>query len=191
MRFPTVRFAVLVLSAVLALATIAAPADAQRAPETFAPLARQLLPAVVNISTTQAVQARPGRPDAPEMPQAPPGSPFEEFFRDFFNRNRPPGQGEGPQAPQQRPQRRGQSLGSGFVIDAQAGIVVTNNHVIDGADEINVILQDNTSIRAELLGTDPRTDIAVLRIRTDKPLTAVGFGNSDDAQVGDWATASD
>lgn len=189
MRFPTVRFAALFLSATLAIAAIAPPAEAQRAPETFAPLARQLLPAVVNISTTQAVQARPGRPDAPEMPQAPPGSPFEEFFRDFFNRNRPPGQGEGPQAPQQRPQRRGQSLGSGFVIDAQAGIVVTNNHVIDGADEINVILQDNTSIRAELLGTDPRTDIAVLRIRTDKPLTAVSFGNSDDAQVGDWVLA--
>lgn len=192
MRFPTVRFAVLFLSAILAVATIAPSADAQRAPETFAPLARQLLPAVVNISTTQAVQARPGRPNAPEMPQAPPGSPFEEFFRDFFNRGRP-GQEGSPQQPQQpqRPQRRGQSLGSGFIIEASdgGGIVVTNNHVIDGADEINVILQDNTSIRAELLGTDPRTDIAVLRIRTDKPLTAVTFGNSDDAQVGDWVLA--
>ena len=187
MRFPTVRFAVIVLSAFLAGASIVSPADAQRAPETFAPLARQLLPAVVNISTTQAVQARPGRPDAPEMPQAPPGSPFEEFFRDFFNRNRP-GQEGGPQQPQ-RPQRRGQSLGSGFIIDAAQGIVVTNNHVIDGADEINVILQDNTTIRAELLGTDPRTDVAVLRIRTEHPLSAVSFGNSDEAQVGDWVLA--
>ena len=71
----------------------------------------------------------------------------------------------------------------------QQGIVVTNNHVIDGADEINVILSDNTSIRAELLGTDPRTDIAVLRIRTDKPLTAVPWGNSDEALVGDWVIA--
>ena len=78
------RFAVLALAAGLAFAPVA---QAQRAPETFAPLARQLLPAVVNISTTQAVQARRGRPDAPEVPQAPPGSPFEEFFRDFFNRN--------------------------------------------------------------------------------------------------------
>ncbi|WP_188970769.1 DegQ family serine endoprotease [Neoroseomonas lacus] len=187
MRFTAVRFAVIVLSAVLAGASLVSPADAQRAPETFAPLARQLLPAVVNISTTQAVQARPGRPDAPEMPQAPPGSPFEEFFRDFFNRNRP-GQEGGPQQPQ-RPQRRGQSLGSGFIIDAAQGIVVTNNHVIDGADEINVILQDNTTIRAELLGTDPRTDVAVLRIRTEHPLSAVTFGNSDDAQVGDWVLA--
>ena len=184
------RFAVLALAAVMAAASPLAPAaHAQRAPETFAPLARQLLPAVVNISTTQAVQARPGRPDAPDVPQAPPGSPFEEFFRDFFNRQRPPGQEGAPQAPQQRPQRRGQSLGSGFVIDAQAGIVVTNNHVIDGADEINVILQDNTTIRAELLGTDPRTDIAVLRIRTDKPLTAVPWGDSDTAEVGDWVIA--
>ncbi|MBW6401763.1 DegQ family serine endoprotease [Roseomonas sp. HJA6] len=187
MRFPTVRFAVIALSAVLAVASVAPPAEAQRAPDTFAPLARQLLPAVVNISTTQTVQARGGRPDAPEIPQAPPGSPFEEFFRDFFNRNRP-GQEGGPQQPQ-RPQRRGQSLGSGFIVDAQAGIVVTNNHVIDGADEINVILQDNTTIKAELLGTDPRTDVAVLRIRTDHPLTAVTFGNSDEALVGDWVLA--
>jgi serine protease Do len=158
------------------------------APPSFAPLARQLLPSVVNVSTTQNVQARGGaqRPDAPDLPQAPPGSPFEEFFRDFFNRNRP-GQ-PGPGGPEQQRPRRAQSLGSGFVVDA-SGIVVTNNHVIDGADEINVILQDNTSIRAELLGTDPRTDLAVLRIKTDKPLTAVRFGDSDTAQVGDWVLA--
>ena len=155
-------------------------------PPSFAPLARQLLPAVVNISTTQNVQARANRPDAPDMPQAPPGSPFEEFFRDFFNRNRPGQPGQGPEQ-QQRP-RRAQSLGSGFIIDT-SGIVVTNNHVIDGADEINVILQDNTTIRAELLGTDPRTDLAVLRIKTDKPLHAVQFGDSDTAQVGDWVLA--
>jgi serine protease Do len=157
----------------------------RNAPSSFAPLARQLLPAVVNISTTQNAQARANRPDAPDLPQAPPGSPFEEFFRDFFNRNRPNGQDQ-PQQPQ-RP-RRAQSLGSGFIVDA-SGIVVTNNHVIDGADEINVILTDNTSIRAELLGTDPRTDIAVLRIKTDKPLHAVQFGESDSAQVGDWVLA--
>ncbi|WP_240790058.1 DegQ family serine endoprotease [Roseomonas sp. HF4] len=185
---PMVRFAALILAAFVAAAPLAPAAVAQRAPETFAPLARQLLPAVVNISTSQAVRPRPGRPDAPEIPQAPPGSPFEEFFRDFFNRNRPPGQEGAPQQPQ-RPQRRGQSLGSGFIIDAQAGIVVTNNHVIDGADEINVILADNTSIRAELLGTDPRTDLAVLRIQTDKPLSAVPWGNSDEAEVGDWVVA--
>ena len=158
------------------------------APQSFAPLARQLLPAVVNISTTQNVAARANRPDAPEVPQAPPGSPFEEFFRDFFNRNRPGQPGQPGQGPEQQRPRRAQSLGSGFIIDT-SGIVVTNNHVIDGADEINVILHDNTSIRAELLGTDPRTDLAVLRIKTDKPLHAVQFGDSDTAQVGDWVLA--
>jgi serine protease Do len=167
------------------------PVPMRDTPPSFAPLARQLLPAVVNISTSQAAQARANRPDAPDMPQAPPGSPFEEFFREFF-RNRPgpggPGGPGGPDAPSPQQRRRGQSLGSGFILDA-SGIVVTNNHVIDGADEINVILQDNTSIRAELLGTDPRTDIAVLRIKTDKPLHAVKFGDSDQAQVGDWVVA--
>ena len=207
------RFATLALATAIAASLAPNPAPAQTAvpapavPSTpppqatpapqvaqpsFAPLARRLLPAVVNISTTQTAQARAGRPDAPEVPQAPPGSPFEEFFRDFFNRNRPQGPGgPGGQGEQQQPQRprRAQSLGSGFVVDAQAGIVITNNHVIDGADEINVILHDNTSLRAELIGTDPRTDIAVLRVPTTHPLTAVEFGNSDEIQVGDWVVA--
>ncbi|CAA9286215.1 MAG: HtrA protease/chaperone protein [uncultured Acetobacteraceae bacterium] len=163
------------------------PVPMRDTPPSFAPLARQLLPAVVNISTSQAAPARANRPDAPDVPQAPPGSPFEEYFRDFF-RNRPGPGGPGGPGPDQPQRRRGQSLGSGFVLDA-SGIVVTNNHVIDGADEINVILQDNTSIRAELLGTDPRTDVAVLRIKTDKPLHAVKFGDSDNANVGDWVIA--
>jgi serine protease Do len=162
------------------------------APESFAPLVRRLLPAVVNISTTQNVGPRPGRPDAPPAPQAPPGSPFEEFFRDFFNRQRPGPQGEAPPAPgrppQGAPQRRAQSLGSGFVIDA-SGIIITNNHVIEGADEINVILQDNTSLRATLLGTDPRTDLAVLRVSHSAPLPFVPWGDSDTAEVGDWVLA--
>jgi serine protease Do len=156
------------------------------APSSFAPLAQRLLPAVVNIQTTQASgQARAGR-DAPDVPQAPPGSPFEEFFRDFLERNRPQGPGQ-PGRPQP-PTRRGQSLGSGFIIDP-SGIVVTNNHVIEGADEINVVLQDNTTIRAELLGADARTDLAVLRVRHTSPLPSVPFGDSDTAQVGDWVVA--
>ena len=192
------RLAPLTVAAVLALPLAALPpsvAPAQQiapqmpppgAPSSFAPLAQRLLPAVVNIQTTQASgQPRAGR-DAPEVPQAPPGSPFEEFFRDFLERNRPNGQGQ-PNRPQ--PPRRAQSLGSGFVIDA-SGIIVTNNHVIDGADEINVVLQDNTTIRAELNGADTRTDIAVLRVRHDQPLPAVTFGDSDTAQVGDWVVAS-
>lgn len=177
------------------LPPLAPPAAAQQiapqipppgAPSSFAPLVQRLLPAVVNIQTTQGPgQARAGR-DAPEVPQAPPGSPFEEFFRDFLERNRPPGQGQ-PGRPQQ-PQRRAQSLGSGFIIDP-SGIVVTNNHVIEGADEINVVLQDNTTLRAELLGADPRTDLAVLRVQHSAPLPSVPFGDSDTAAVGDWVVA--
>ena len=181
-------------------ATIPAPAETSAIPDfvpptSFAPLVRRLLPAVVNISTTQNVAPRPGRPDAPETPQAPPGSPFEDFFRDFFNRNRPPGQqGEAPTppgapgAPNRPAPRRAQSLGSGFIIDA-SGIVITNNHVIDGADEINVILQDNTTLRATLIGTDPRTDLAVLRVTHTSPLPFVPWGDSDAALVGDWVVA--
>jgi serine protease Do len=192
-----VRLAPLALAALLALPLAAVPPSAVTAqqitpqipppgaPSSFAPLAQRLLPAVVNIQTTQAAgQARAGR-DAPDVPQAPPGSPFEEFFRDFLERNRPQGPGQ-PGRPQ--PPRRGQSLGSGFIIDP-SGIVVTNNHVIEGADEINVVLQDNTTIRAELLGADPRTDLAVLRVRHTAPLPSVPFGDSDTAQVGDWVVA--
>ena len=185
---------VLPLAAVLAAvqpAPLLAQAPMRDAPSSFAPLARQLLPAVVNIQTTTAIPARANRPDAPEVPQAPPGSPFEEFFREFLERNRPGGRPNQPSQPNQPQQpRRGQSLGSGFIVDAAQGIVVTNNHVIDGAEEINVVLADNTTIRAELVGTDTRTDIAVLRIPTQgRNLTAVEFGNSDDAQVGDWVLA--
>jgi serine protease Do len=194
-----VRLAPLALAAALALPLAVVPpsvAPAQQiapqvpppgAPSSFAPLAQRLLPAVVNIQTTQASgQQRAGR-DAPEVPQAPPGSPFEEFFRDFMERNRPNGQNPG-QPGRPTPPRRGQSLGSGFIIDP-SGIVVTNNHVIDGADEINVVLQDNTTLRAELLGADPRTDLAVLRVRPESPLPAVTFGDSDTTQVGDWVVA--
>ena len=181
----------LILAALLALplAVGAMPSGAQipppGAPVTFAPLAQRLLPAVVNIQTVTGAPTRPGRPDAPDVPQAPPGSPFEEFFREFQERNRPPGQ---TQPGQPQPPRRGQSLGSGFIIDP-SGIVVTNNHVIEGATEINVVLQDNTTLRAELLGGDPRTDLAVLRITPDRPLPSVNFGDSDTAQVGDWVLA--
>lgn len=154
----------------------------------FADLAERLLPAVVNISTTQVV--RPERPQAapgqrrPEAPQFPPGSPFEEFFRDFFDRQqRGGGGGQQEQAP-----RRAQSLGSGFIIDP-SGIVVTNNHVIAEADEIKVILQDNTQLNAKLLGRDSKTDLAVLKVESSKPLPSVTFGNSDNVRIGDWVLA--
>jgi serine protease Do len=148
--------------------------------ESFAPLVENLLPAVVNISTVQNAkdlrsQADPQQQVLPPMP-FPPGSPFEELFRNFFDQQ------------QQRQQRPVNSLGSGFIIDP-SGIVVTNNHVIADADVINVTLQDNTSLKAEIIGRDKKIDLAVLKVKSDKPLPFVRWGNSDTARVGDWILA--
>jgi serine protease Do len=118
----------------------------------------------------------------------PPGSPFEQFFKDFFNRNRPPGQQREGQNPQRQPERRAQSLGSGFVIDA-SGLIVTNNHVIDGADKITVTFHDDTTLDATVVGRDESTDLALLRVKPEKPLTAVKFGDSDKSRVGEWVLA--
>jgi serine protease Do len=164
----------LVLMASLLFTVPVGPAAA-RGPDGFADMAEKLLPAVVNISSTQVSRERAQR--GPEIPQFPPGSPFEEFFRDFLDRNRP-----------DAPPRRVTSLGSGFIIDP-SGYVVTNNHVIEDADEITVILQDNTNLKAKLIGKDNKTDVALLKVETDKPLPAVKWGNSDKARVGDWIIA--
>jgi serine protease Do len=159
------------------------PAASRPAPDSFADLADKLLPSVVNISTTQTMNSERGREHSgPEIPQFPPGSPFEEFFRDFFNHGMPKGG-----RPEAQP-RSHTSLGSGFIIDP-AGYVVTNNHVIDDADEITVILHDDTHLKAELVGRDTKTDIALLKVKTDKPLSAVSWGDSDAARVGDWVLA--
>ena len=140
-------------------------------PDSFADLAEKLSPAVVNISTTMVV----GGSNRPQMPQFPEGSPFEDFFKEFQDRG--------------EPSRRAQSLGSGFIIDA-TGIVVTNNHVIENADEISVILANDESFKAKVIGRDAKTDIAVLQIEPgDSKLTAVSFGNSDGLRVGDWVMA--
>ncbi|HEX3881424.1 MAG TPA: DegQ family serine endoprotease [Stellaceae bacterium] len=182
------RCALIVLATLaIALPTGVAPAYARPAPDGFADLAAKLLPAVVNISTTQTAKADSGTGTGseharPELPQFPPGSPFEEFFKNFFDHQ---GQQQGkPQAET----RRTTSLGSGFIIDA-TGYVVTNNHVINDADEITVILHDNTNLKATLVGRDTKTDLAVLKIKSDKPLTAVSWGDSDAARVGDWVLA--
>ncbi|MBH68706.1 MAG: serine protease [Rhodospirillaceae bacterium] len=160
-------------------------ADAKALPESFAGLAAKLLPSVVNISTTQIIQSS-GNPRH-NFPQFPPGSPFEEFFKDFMERNGR--RGETPGRNEQNPKRRARSLGSGFIIDS-SGIIVTNNHVIAEADEIKVRLQDDTEFEAEILGRDPKTDIAVLRIKPGKSkLVAVEFGDSDKLRVGDWVVA--
>jgi serine protease Do len=171
--------------AALAL-VLAGPASGRAPPESFADLAEKLLPAVVNISTTQTMagpERDGGPPQPPEMPQFPPGSPFEEFFREFFDRNVP--RGQRPETPQPR---RATSLGSGFIIDP-SGLVVTNNHVIADADEIHVKMHDDTDFEAEVVGKDPKTDLALLRVKSDKPLPFVSFGDSDAIRVGDWVMA--
>jgi serine protease Do len=119
------------------------------------------------------------------MPQLPPGSPFEEFFEEFFKNRR--GQGGDDQTPNRTP-RRVSSLGSGFIIDP-SGIVVTNNHVIADADEVTVILTDGTRLKADIVGRDTKTDLAVLRVKPTKPLKAVKFGDSDKLRLGEWVIA--
>jgi serine protease Do len=172
-----------IAAAALVLPTIATPSFA-RGPDNIADVAEKVIDAVVNISTSQKVQSS-SRGGAQQMPQLPPGSPFEEFFEEFFKNRR--GQGGDDQAPNRSP-RRVNSLGSGFIIDA-SGIVVTNNHVIAEADEINVILTDSTRLKAEVIGRDTKTDLAVLRVKPTKPLKAVKFGDSDKLRLGEWVIA--
>jgi serine protease Do len=172
--------AVMVLSVAVITPSVAQNA---RVPDGFADLTERVMDAVVNIKASQRVAQR----NVP-LPQLPPGSPFEDLFNDFFNRgnpNRGPQQGQPPQG---QPNQRSQSLGSGFVIDA-SGIVVTNNHVIADATDVFVVFNDGSELKAEVLGKDPKTDIAVLRVKSDRPLKAVKFGDSDKARVGDWVIA--
>ncbi|MEN8833641.1 Do family serine endopeptidase [Pacificibacter sp.] len=165
-------FVALIGAFALLLQTITA--DARGAPESFADLAEAVSPAVVNITTTTIVEA-----SADNSPLVPEGSPFEDFFREFSDRG---GQG-GNRAP-----RRSQALGSGFVI-SEDGYIVTNNHVIEGADEIEIEFFEGFTLPATLVGTDPKTDIAVLKVESDKPLVFVAFGDSDVARMGDWVMA--
>src|SRR5665213_2213569 len=155
-----------------------------RGPDGIADVAEKVIDAVVNISTSQTVEAKNVPSDGKNaMPKMPPGSPFEEFFDDFFkNRRGGPG-GSGDLQP-----HKTTSLGSGFIIDT-SGIVVTNNHVIDGADEINIIMNDGSKFKAELVGVDKKTDLAVLKFTPNKPLTAVKFGDSDKLRLGEWVIA--
>ena len=171
-------------------AAIPAMAQARGTPDSFADLAATLAPAVVNISSQETIQAKADRPTGPDMPQFPPGSPFEQFFRDFMQRHGGGngGGGGGDDDDNGGQPRHGTALGSGFIIDP-AGYIVTNNHVIDGADEITVTLHDGTSLKAKLIGHDDRTDVALLKVDSDKPLPAVPFGDSDTARVGDWVLA--
>ena len=137
-------------------------------PTTFADLAEKLMPSVVNISTTQTVVTRQN-----QFPfEFPPGSPFEDMFKDFG-------------APEKR---RAMALGSGFIINAN-GTVITNNHVIKGADDILVRVGGDKEYKAEVLGADPLSDIAVLKIISEEKFIPVDFGDSDEARIGDWVIA--
>jgi serine protease Do len=178
-----------IAAAAIALPALSTPTFA-RGPENIADVAEKVIDAVVNISTSQKVEARGGGGGGSgggqqAVPQLPPGSPFEEFFEEFFKNRR--GQGGDDQAPN-RPPRRVNSLGSGFIVDA-AGVVITNNHVIADADEITVILTDGTRLKAEVVGKDTKTDLAVLRVKPTKPLKAVKFGDSDKVRLGEWVIA--
>jgi serine protease Do len=141
--------------------------NAKPIPDSFADLAEKLMPSVVNISTTQTIKTNPN----PLPFQFPPGSPFEEMFKDF---NQPT-------------ERKASSLGSGFIINKN-GTIVTNNHVINNAEDIVVRVGDK-EYEAKVLGADPYSDLAVLKIETNKKFTPVKFGNSDKARVGDWVVA--
>lgn len=158
------------LTALTMALVIAQAISAQARPESFADLAEAVSPAVVNITTSTVV----AQGTAP-LPIVPEGSPFEDFFREFQDRN-----GDRP--------RRTSALGSGFVI-SEDGYVVTNNHVIESADEIIVEFFSGEELKAEVVGTDPKTDIALLKVEADKPLPFVKFADSDTARVGDWVIA--
>src|SRR6202795_394935 len=161
-----------------------------RGPDGIADVAEKVIDAVVNISTSQTVEAKGGGEGRGAMPQLPPGSPFEEFFDDFFKNRRggPGGNSKGGDRSGDLQPRKTNSLGSGFIVDT-SGIVVTNNHVIADADEINVIMNDGTKIKADLVGVDKKTDLAVLKFKPTKPLVAVKFGDSDKLRLGEWVIA--
>jgi len=147
-------------------------ANARDVSKGFADLAEKAMPSVVNISATRIVETRGGQP----FPfQFPPGSPFEDFFKEFQ-------QQQGPQ------KRKSTALGSGFVIK-EDGTIITNNHVIEGAEGIYIKFTDGKEYEAELIGTDPVSDIAVLKIKAKQSFPFVKLANSDKARVGDWVVA--
>ena len=166
------RFAAVVAVTVALLAVGGGSvAAATPPPAGFADLVDRLLPAVVNISTVQAPENQSQNEPSPPSPRLPPGSAFEEFFRQFFDRQRPT-----------------TSLGSGFIISA-SGYIVTNNHVIAEADEITVTLHDETRLTAEVVGRDAKTDLALLKVKASGKLPTVTFGDSSELRVGDWVVA--
>ena len=159
-----------ILAFLLLALSLASPAWARGAPDSFADLSAKLLPTVVNIRTSQTLKA-----PAQQMPDLPPGSPLEDMFKNFL----------GPHA---NAPRHVTSLGSGFVIDP-SGFIVTNNHVIEDSEQISVQFQDGTEMPAKVIGRDVKTDLALLKVAPKKPLAATHFGDSDKARIGDWVIA--
>ncbi len=153
-----------------------AQTQAQAALPNIADIVDRLLPAVVEISIQSKAEGA-----SPAIPQLPDDAPFKDFFDDFFKKRQEGGQG-GPG------DRMVNSMGSGFIIDA-TGLIVTNNHVVEGAEAIEIHMQDGTTLKAELVGRDPKTDIAVVRVKSDKPLPVVQFGDSDKLRIGEWVVA--
>ena len=149
--------------------SFSALSNSQSVPSSFADLAEKLMPSVVNISTTQTVVTRSN--PFPNF-QFPPGSPFEDMFKEFGT----------PQ------ERKSSALGSGFIIN-EKGVVVTNNHVIEGAEDIVVQVNGDKEFKAKVIGADPLSDIAVLQLDTKEKFIPVKFGDSDKARIGDWVIA--
>ena len=177
---PITTLLLIIAMALAAIASSTVPGRAQVAgPASFADLVDEVGDAVVNITTTSLVASGTGR-----GPQVPPGSPLEDFFNDFLDRQQP----GGPNSPGGPAQRRPNALGSGFVI-SEDGFIVTNNHVIEDADEIMVEFRDGSELPATIIGIDPNTDIALLKVEPENPLAFVPFGDSDVMRVGDWVMA--
>ncbi|MGH6855791.1 MAG: Do family serine endopeptidase [Aestuariivirga sp.] len=162
----------------LAVSPATAPVALAQAVElpSIADLADRLLPSVVEITVeTKTAGVSPNL----QIPDLPDNSPFKDFFDDFFKRQQ--------QGPGEQP-RTMTSMGSGFVVDG-SGVIVTNNHVVEDAESVEVRFQDSSVLKAELVGRDPKTDLAVLRVKPVKALPAVGFGDSDHLRIGEWVVA--
>ncbi|HVY54541.1 MAG TPA: trypsin-like peptidase domain-containing protein, partial [Thermodesulfobacteriota bacterium] len=164
------RVSIISIIFTLVLTAFFQSAEAQYGNNSLAPLVKQLSPSVVNISTTSVSKGRSFSYESPFGGKE--GDQFNDFFDKFF--------GEAPER-----EFKGRGLGSGFVF-SEDGYIVTNNHVVERATDIKVILEDNEVYHAEVVGTDPKTDLALLKIEPKRKLPAVKFGDSDKLEIGDW-----
>ena len=179
LKIQIVTLLMLALIGMVSINYLSSEVNAQAGPESLADLVESLQDAVVNISSTQIIEENRTSP-LPDLPEIPEDSPLEEFFEFFRN----PGENGQRSVPRQ-------SLGSGFVIDGEKGIVITNYHVIEGADKITVNFTNETKLNAKVIGSDQKTDIAVLELEGEltEPIADVNFGKSDSMRVGDWVVA--